>query len=373
MSRRPTVTQDLLRCIEDAAESIDSERKLPAPVVAALHQAGLFRALIPASLGGGELSLPEFLPLVRAIAAADASTAWCVAQSAVIAMTSVWLAPEIATEIWRDPEAAFANGPPLDCVADPVDDGYEVTGRWGFSSGCQHASIMVGAAPVSGSRRWIMAVFPKSHATFHDNWQVQGLRGTGSFEFSVDKLRVDRAWAANMAEPPQHPADLYKVPMGLVFAASFASVALGVARAGLDSVLALAGDKVPGYSKQVLKDDALVQDQLGEAEVRWRAAHAYLESTVASATSDLGHEKVLADDQRVALRMAGTHVIREAAAALEIGYGIAGSSGIYRDNPLHRPVQDMHVITQHVQGRRSHYAFAGRHLLGFPFQPGPLN
>jgi len=71
--------------------------------------------------------------------------------------------------------------------------------------------------------------------------------------------------------------------------------------------------------------------------------------------------------------MAGTHVIREAAASLDIACQVAGSSGIYHANPLQRRFQDMKVVTQRSQGRRSHYGFVGGYLLGAPFKPGPLN
>jgi alkylation response protein AidB-like acyl-CoA dehydrogenase len=232
---------------------------------------------------------------------------------------------------------------------------------------------MIGTARVADSRRWVMSFFPKEQATFHDNWQVQGLRGTGSFEFSVDELLIKKPWTADMAQAPNHDDDLYKIPSGLTFAVSFASVALGVARAGLDVVMELANDKVPGFTSQVLKDDPLVHAQMGQAEIRWRSAHAFLHATVDAIWNSLPDQTGVTEDQRIALRMAGTHVIREAAAALDIGYSIAGSSGIYHDNPLHRRYQDMNVITQHVQGRLGHYGFVGRYLLGHPYEHGPLS
>ena len=371
MSQGSDIAAALAPAAAAASDAIDRERQLTDAVVAELCEAGVFRALVPHSLGGLELGLRDFADLARGLAEADASTAWCATQGAVIAMVSAWLAPEVGQAMWRSPTAAVANGPPLDCVARPTGSGYLLDGRWGFSSGCQHATWMVGAAPVQDTKRWIMAVVPKSRVSFHDNWQVPGLRGTGSFEFSMAELEVAEGWVANMAEPPQHPGVVYKVPMGLVFAVGFASVALGVARAGLDLVLQLAADKVPGYSRQVLKDSALVQDQLGESEARWRGAHAYLGATVDAVISDASDS--LDADARIALRMAGTHVMREAADCLRSAYELAGSSGIYQDNPLQRRFQDMHVITQHVQARRSHYGFVGRHLLGFPFAPGPLN
>ena len=367
------IAGNLRQQIAEAANEIDSERRLPDRLVASLQQAGAFRSLIPESLGGLALELPDFLDTVQSLAEADASTAWCVTQAAVIATSSVWLAPDIARQIWQDPAAATANGPPGECVATPEGDGYRLTGHWGFSSGCQHASWMLGTARIADSKRWLMAFFPKGEASFLDNWQVQGLRGTGSFEFSVQDLFVDKRWVADMTQPPNHADELYKIPIGLTFAVSFASVALGVARAGLDVVLALAANKVPGYTKQALKDDPLVHVQVGQAEARWRAARAFLHATVEEIWRKLPHQPRVTEEQRIALRMAGTHVIGEAAAALDIGYTIAGSSGIYHDNPLHRRFQDMNVITQHVQGRPRHYGYVGRYLLGHPFQPGPLN
>ena len=87
----------------------------------------------------------------------------------------------------------------------------------------------------------------------------------------------------------------------------------------------------------------------------------------------LGSQERIANAQRIDLRMAGTHTIGEAAAALGLAYTVAGSSAIYRDNPLQRRFQDMQVITQHVQARLQNYPMVGRHLLGHPFVPGPLN
>jgi alkylation response protein AidB-like acyl-CoA dehydrogenase len=367
-----TIAREFHRQIADAADEIDAQRRLPDALVSALKGAHVFRCLIPESVGGLALELPDFLDMVQEFAQADASTAWCVTQGAVIATVSVWLEPDIAREIWNDPDTATANGPPLNCLATPDGDDYRLTGRWGFSSGCQHANWMIGTTPVADSRRWVMAFFEKEKAAFHDNWQVQGLRGTGSFEFSVQNLVVKRPWTIDMSLPPNHEGDLHKIPTGLTFAVSFASVALGVARAGLDVVLALAADKVPGWTRQVLKDDPLVHTQVAHAEIRWRAAHAFLHATVNEIWNALPNQSSITEDQRIALRMAGTHVIGEAAAVLDIGYTVAGSSGIYHDNPLHRRFQDMHVITQHVQGRPSHYGFVGRYLLGHPYQHGPL-
>ncbi len=231
------IAEQFRQQIVDSADEIDAQRRLPDSLITGLKAAGVFRCLIPHTFDGLALKLSDFLDMVQAIAEADASTAWCVTQGAVIATTSMWLAPDVAARIWEDPDAATANGPPRDCIAKADGGAYRLTGRWGFSSGCQHATWMIGTARVADSNGWVLSFFPKEEATFHDNWQVQGLRGTGSFEFSVRNLVVNKNMTANMALLANHEDDLYKIPTGLTFAVSFASVALGVARAGLDVVL----------------------------------------------------------------------------------------------------------------------------------------
>jgi alkylation response protein AidB-like acyl-CoA dehydrogenase len=122
------------------ADRIDREKELPPELVDALADAGLFRLLVPRSIGGGELDLPSYVEVVEEIARADASTGWCVNQSAVRATTSAWMEHATARAIFgRDRDATIANGP-LPGRAVPVDGGYRLSGHWNFASGCRHAS-----------------------------------------------------------------------------------------------------------------------------------------------------------------------------------------------------------------------------------------
>ncbi len=257
------VAERLRASVADAADANDANRSLTDGLVRQLRAAGAFRLLIPGRYGGLEAPLPDFLDALQVYAEADASTAWCISQGAVIGTTSVWLDEAQIRAIWSDPDACIANGPPGDCEAARRGDAWILNGRWGFSSGCRHATWMTGALKVRGSNRWVCAFVPQSAVRFHD--------------------------------------------------------------------------------------------------------------TVSGVLAELEHQEAITDDQRIALRMAGAHVIREAAAALNLAYTAAGSTGIYRHHPLHRRFQDMNVITQHIQARMSYYGFVGRHLLGHPFIPGPMN
>ena len=123
----------------------------------------------------------------------------------------------------------------------------------------------------------------------------------------------------------------------------------------------------------MVRNDPDAQKRIGEAEIRWRAARAFLHTSLGEGWEAMLHQESFTHAQRVARRMAGTHTIREAAAVFDLAYTVAGSTGIYQAHPLHRPFQDMHVITQHVQGRMSYYSLVGRFFLGHDFEPGPLN
>ena len=371
MTRASVLTPALLQLIAADADTIDEERKLTPSVVQALHEHRLLRALIPRNYGGLELEFPEYVQEVKTLAMVDASTAWCVNQGAVIGTSTLWLEPDVVNEIWRAPDRAFANGPPLEVEGERVEGGMRVSGLWGFSSGCQHATMMC-AAIRRADRAWRMVFFEPDDAEFEDDWQVAGLRGTGSFKFRLDGLKVPEAYVADMAQRPHTDSRFYRIPVGLAFAVSFAGVALGVARHGLDLAVEIAEGKSPVYAPLALKNDPVAHDHVGRATARYRAADAYLRETVATIWEELEHQDSMMPQQRASLRLAGTHIIREAVAVMEHAYALAASTAIYQTSELHRPYHDLKVIAQHVQGRLQHYQFVGRYLVGHPYEFGPM-
>ena len=318
------MAEDFRAAVAGAADETERLRELPADLVAALKTAGVFRQLIPTGYGGLSVALPDFVRSLQCYAEADASTAWCISQGSVIATTSMWLPEASARTIWTDPESAVANGPPRICEAEPAAEGYRVTGHWGFSSGSAHANWMHGALRRTSDNVWMGVYFPKAQAEFDDNWQVAGLKGTSSLEFRVNDLPVDEAWMCDFRKPPLDDGPLYRIPVALIFAVSFGAVALGVARAGMDAAIDLAQGKVPGYSSTTVKDDPDMQKMIGEAEMRWRAARAFLLDTVDTVWNDLTAQDAIHDSQRVDLRMAGTNAINDATAALDLAYKVAG-------------------------------------------------
>ena len=360
------VARELAPEIAAAAAETEAGGELPRELAARIADAGLFRLLVPRSLGGAELDQPTYVRVIEELARADASTAWCVNQCAVFATNAAFLARDVAESIWAEPRAVVANGPSPTAQAVPVEGGFRVTGRWAFSSGIAHATWLAGLCNVVGDGEPVVRhmLFPKAAARVIEHWDVAGLRGTGSHHFAVEDLFVPHertVWT--YGDEPVERGPLYLYPMILLFGAGFACVALGIARASLDALYERAATRVP-RGMPVSREQPLVQMQVGEAEAVLRAARAWHYETVTQVWDDVSRTHELTLEHRVRLRLAATHAIRSAARTVDTVYDVFGAEGIYAQSPIQRRFQDMHVVTQHIQARLAHYESAGRYFLG---------
>ena len=352
-----------------AADLADRERELPAKLANAIKDQGLFRLLVPQSIGGGEIDYLEFLDIVEVFAKADGSTAWCVNQNNVFATSSATMPKRLAQEIWSDRRAVVSNGPPTSADAVPEGDGYRLTGRWNFSSGARHATWVAAVAPIRNpecdeeDREVRTMLLPKEHVNLVDVWQVNGLRGTGSVSFEVQDLHVSKSRTFRRSDEPREAGPLYVMPMVLLFASGFATVALGIARAGLDAAIEVAGSKTP-QGRALLREEPDTWRQIGQAEAIWRSARAFLRESASAAWKSAREVRSLTLEERIRLRLAGTHGIRMAAQVVDIAYTLFGSHAIFENNPIQRRFQDVHAITQQLQGRMDHYDTAGQFFLG---------
>ena len=184
-------------------DRMDAEKQIPPEIADEIKAKGLFRLLVPRSLGGAELEHPDFLKIVEVFAEADGSTAWCVNQNNVFATNSVRMPEQTAKKLYSDMRLVITNGPPTSASkAVPVDGGYRLSGHWNFSSGSRHATWLAALTPVrrpgdpelpaSDRSTARVLLVPKEDARLIDTWDVVGLRGTGSFSFEIDDLFAHR-------------------------------------------------------------------------------------------------------------------------------------------------------------------------------------
>lgn len=362
--------------VRAAAEQIEADRELPRPVFEALADAGLFLQLVPRSVGGPQVDLPTYARVLETIARADASTAWALNQGTVFGTFAACLAPAVAREIWLEtPRAVVANTPQPVGIATPVPGGYRVNGRMGFSTGCRHAAWFAAVCRVvadgqvrllpNGQPESRCCLIPAAEVRIEDTWDVRGLRGTGTHHFVAEDVfvpaeRSEQYWVA----PPDPPAPLYRLNRPSIYAIGDASAALGVAHSAVEAFLALAQDKTPYRSTTPLREQALAQQHVGRAMGLVRSGRALLTEAVGELWAALETTGEASKDLRAGLRLATTQAIRSAVDAVDAVYDVAGATAIYRDHPIQRLFQDIHVITQHPQGRLNNYELVGRHALG---------
>jgi alkylation response protein AidB-like acyl-CoA dehydrogenase len=361
----------------------ERERHLPDAVVRALVAQGMFRMLVPRSIGGGEAEPATFVATVEELARADASAAWCIAACGTAGMVAAYLPEDAAGELFgpADSIAGGAFAPKGRAV--PVDGGYRVTGRWPFASGVDHCHTLMGGCFVleDGVPRMVaegrpdirLALVPASEVEVIDTWHVSGLRGTGSKDMVIDDVPVPDAYTASLlTQRPREPGPLYTFPIFGLLALSIAGVALGIARAALDTLVELSGAKTPTMSGRKLAERPGTQAQVARAEATLRAARALLYDEIARAWDVAQGAGEVPVPGRSALRLAATHATAAAATTVDAAYDLGGGTSIYETSPLQRHFRDVHAATQHMLVGPATWELAGRVLLGLPTEADQL-
>ena len=364
--------------IASLAVDMERERRLLPPLLDALHEARLFRLLLPRSQGGLETDPITFFRVIEVIATADASTAWCLSQAGGCAMAAAYLDPTVAHRVFGDPRAVLAWGPGPKTKAVAVEGGYRVSGVWAFASGGRHATWVGAQCPIfeadgkprldTQSRQVERTMLvPAGEVEWTDIWNVVGLRATASDQFALTDrfVRHDHSITREFQSQCREPGPLYRLPALAFYELGFAGVALGIARASLDAFIDVARNKVPRGMKSVLRDNAVVQSGTAQAEVRVRAARAFLLQSMQQIWADVAQPGgALTLEHRMSLRMASTHAIHTARDAVDFAYNASGATAIFESHPLERRFRDVHTVTQQLQGRPSNFETVGAYLLG---------
>ena len=368
--------RELALRVRACADDIERGRRLPAPLVAELADAGLFRMCVPRKLGGPEVDAATMIRAIEAVAQADGSAGWCVMIAATSGVLSAYLPEDTAREIYAVAPNVVTGGvfAPVG-TAVVVDGGYRVTGRWAFASGCEHCQWLMGGSVVladgtpqllaGGLPNSRLMLFPASHVQIIDTWNVSGLRGTGSHDIAVVDLFVPEDRSASLiTDRPRQPGLLYLFPVFGLLALGIAGVATGVARRAIDELVQLAGAKTPAGSRRRLAERAAIHLQVAQAEAALRSARAFLFETVEQTWQSAAASGEVTVQQRALLRLAATQATANAANAVDWMYTAGGGTSVYATSPLQRCFRDIHVVTQHMMVAAPTYELTGRIFLG---------
>lgn len=342
------------------------QRNVPKDFVARLTALGLYRATTPAKFGGQPLPPAEFLDRVERISVVDGSTGWV----ASFGSAGIYLAglPEATqAEVYAGgPDVVFAGGlfPVQRAVS--TERGFLVRGRWKFASGCMAADLLGVGIADSGSGKPRVAVLPPDQVEIIQEWDVVGMRGTGSFDLAVHDVEVPREWTFIRGGQATIDEPLYRYPTIAYASQVLAVVGAGVARAALNHAEEAGAGYTGVTGAPKLADRAYYRAEVASAEAALRSARAWF--------YDLSHEvwqTVLAgdpatDEQNAHLRLAAAHLARTASDVVERLVGISGTAAINSDHPLQLLLGDALVPKQHAFLGPAMYDAAGAVLMGLP-------
>jgi alkylation response protein AidB-like acyl-CoA dehydrogenase len=365
--------------IRKHADEAEQERRLSPPVLAALHDSGLLRMCTPQSLGGLEVDPLTRALVIEEISGHDTAAGWTLANPLDCAYLCARLPDAGAEDIYsRGANIVIAAqfGHPMQ--ATPTQGGYRITGRSPFISNCHDADwiattavVMSGdPSPAAGAPEVVVAYLPRESCQVIDTWHVMGMRGTGSHDVTVSDVFVPKSrtfpFVPEFTPGSHYQGLLYRFPLIGMVASDLPPLLLAVARRAIEEVSMLAQGKVPVAANAKLRERASAQAKLAQAEASLRAARVFLydtlretwESTIAGETFSLRHK---AD-----VLLAMTHAVQSAVQTVELTYRIAGTSGIYTQNPLERYFRDVQVMRHHAFGAETRYETVGQVYLGLP-------
>lgn len=360
---------------EITARSAEAEaaRAVPAEIIAALREAGVFRMSLPRAWGGEELDLVESARVVQEISRADGSTGWTV-QAASMAWFFVRSLPRETLE-----QEVFGNGADLMLrgaiapkgKATPVAGGYRISGRWPLASGSFFPDWMLagfvveGAPPLPDGRPDMrVALIRPESVTFLDTWDAVGLRATQSTDFTMDDVFVPEHFTGPLMGDNHIPAPFYNLPYAAT-GASHDAVIIGCLEGALSDLAELAATKRPAFNPRgVIGEDPVFQEKFADLHLRAAALSALMEQTGRTVMDRALAEQEPTPTEWFSYTGGHQHIHHEGIRILNEIMTLSGSSGLYSSNPMQRRWRDVRCVSQHVAGNNGSLRRLGAVLSG---------
>jgi alkylation response protein AidB-like acyl-CoA dehydrogenase len=347
--------------------------------VEALWGSGLMQWANPTEAGGCEPSFEEMIDTWIELAWQDGSLGWIgIANLPSAAACAAYLPDEGFAEVFTGHGHRvtaggqfFPNG-----LGETVEGGYRITGSWNFGSGTGHAEyVAAGFMPTVGGEMildeegippLLVAVIPREEIVFTDGWHVQGLKGTGSYDYNVTDLFVPgyRTFELFTRTPHRGGSPAFRMGLMPVTAAGHASWALGVAKSMLDDVTELARTKVRMGDESSIAHKASFQRGLSHHLAMWKAARLLVVTTFSDVEQAVKNGQDLTAGQRAEMRVAATYATEASREIVQWAHLAAGTTAIREGSRLERAFRDMYTGTQHVFIGEKTYTDAAQIHLG---------
>ena len=357
--------------LEADAEANDAGETLAWPSVEALYREGLLSLKVPRDLGGPEVDPLLYLELIDELSYVNSSAGWCAfINSTSTALIGAFVPTAGVERVFGAVKMPIASGALIPRgVATPVDGGWQVSGRWPFASGAAHSSwVLAGFRIVRGDQpgpeHMIMAC-PVDDVQFIDNWQVMGLKGTGSCDFVLTDYFVPESMAFDLLNTdPQRGGPLFRLGRPGFVTTDHAAFALGVARRALDEISLQAGSYQRGYLTSPIALRGALQHDLGKCDQQLRAARALCREALEEAWEFCRRDERPDLERQLRLRGACVYATDVACQVATTAFRYGGGNAIYNDRALQRCMRDINAAAQHFMVNTSAYDNLGQFRLG---------
>lgn len=352
----------LLPEIGERAGWADVNRRVPEETIRELIRAGVFRMLQPRRYGGAESDPVRFFEVVREISAVCGSTGWVVSVLGVHPWQLALFDEAAQAEVWGEtPDVLVSSSYAPVGRLTPVEGGYELSGRWRFSSGCDHASwALVGGLVVEKQGRpvdFMTLLVPRTDYAIEDVWDVMGLRGTASNDIIVERVFVPEHRAVRNYEQAQlrgpgqkvNTGPLYRMPFATVFTNAITAPVVGMAAGCYRAYVTAMRERVRlSLGGGRFAEDQFAQVAVARAASEIDAAVLQTDHNVCEVYEYAVRGERIPMELRLRVRRDQVRATQRALEAIDILFKTAGGNSLGRGNPIERAWRDAHAGSVHV-------------------------
>jgi resorcinol 4-hydroxylase (FADH2) len=374
--------------LNDGAQSVEQARQIPSAHIDAIRNTGMFDLLKPAAFGGAEDSFENFVKVNIELAKHCASTAWVCGLLGAHQWLVACFSEQAQKDVWQENPNALVCGSYAPASKAIVDgDGYRVSGKWAFASGCDSADWALCAAlipsesdPTKAAPAFMLV--PKSDYAIIDTWHVVGLAGTGSKTLALDNVFIPRHRLLSFAQSTsgntpggQHYSTVpsYRIPMLTMIPSCLASVAVGAATGALESYIESTGSRVTrgavAGAHQKMAEFATIQLRVAEAAASVDAAAEILLRDLRDVTTKVYAGSAISEEERIKSRRGQSFACSLSLKAADALNASTGGQGLTLTNPVQRAWRDVNAVCRHISMNWDTVGtMVGQKALGLPPQ-----
>ncbi|PRX51205.1 3-hydroxy-9,10-secoandrosta-1,3,5(10)-triene-9,17-dione monooxygenase [Prauserella shujinwangii] len=374
---------ELLPTLRERAQEAEDARRIPDESIKSLQETGFFKLLQPVRYGGYEADPVTFYTAVKLVASACGSTGWVASILGVHPWHLALFDARAQEDVWsEDVDVRISSSYAPMGKARVVDGGYRLSGRWSFSSGCDHATwVLLGAPAFDADGKpvdFCTYLLPLADYTIEDVWDTVGLRGTGSNDIVVDDVFVPAHRALSFQAtskcrtPGQevNPGPLYKLPYGSVHPSTITAPIIGMAQGAYDAHVEYQKSRVrAAYMGEQSKEDPFAKVRIAEAASEIDAAWLQLTHNIDELYQLACAGEKLPFATRLRVRRDQVRGTERAIAAIDRLFENSGGRALQVGTPIQRFWRDAHAGRVHAANDPERaYTMFGTGAFGLPVE-----